>query len=149
MLKEANASPSKKEVRKKVRYNLFTSNMTVPPLKIFFILVLKFTDPKRNLKRLSFHCICGLHPKYPQMFPLIHNTKITQQTRDGISMLHIIPLYSSAGGMHHVQDASDVTVSAGSVVAELNRKAQQHKLRPQYSPQVARTCESQSFKCVV
>ncbi|XP_023724133.1 metabotropic glutamate receptor 3 isoform X2 [Cryptotermes secundus] len=44
-----------------------------------------------------------------------------------------------SGGMHHVQDASDVTVSAGSVVAELNRKAQQHKLRPQYSPQVART----------
>lgn len=43
--------------------------MTVPPLKISFILVLKFTDPKRNLKRLRFHSICDLHPKYPQNVP--------------------------------------------------------------------------------
>ncbi|XP_069690823.1 metabotropic glutamate receptor 6-like isoform X3 [Periplaneta americana] len=46
------------------------------------------------------------------------------------------------GGMHYVQNNdelhSDVTANAGSVVAELNRKAQQQKLRPQYSPQVAR-----------
>jgi hypothetical protein len=45
-----------------------------------------------------------------------------------------------------VQGASDVTANAGSMVAELNRKAQQHKLRPQYSPQVARTCEFQSVR---
>ncbi|KAJ4442843.1 hypothetical protein ANN_04436 [Periplaneta americana] len=48
----------------------------------------------------------------------------------------------NAGGMHYVQNNdelhSDVTANAGSVVAELNRKAQQQKLRPQYSPQVAR-----------
>jgi hypothetical protein len=68
-----------------------------------------------------------------------------QQTRDERCILHSIPLCFSAGGMHHVQGASDVTESAESVVAELNRKAQQHKLRPQYSPQVARICESKSF----
>ncbi|XP_021930539.1 metabotropic glutamate receptor 3-like isoform X2 [Zootermopsis nevadensis] len=48
----------------------------------------------------------------------------------------------SAGGMHYVQNSdqlnSDATISAGSVVAELNWKAQQQKLRPQYSPQGVR-----------
>jgi hypothetical protein len=54
--------------------------------------------------------------------------------------------------MHYVQNTdqlnSDIAVSAGSVVAELNRKAQQQKLRPQYSPQGAHMCEYQSFSCI-
>jgi hypothetical protein len=54
--------------------------------------------------------------------------------------------------MHYVQNTdqlnSDIMVSAGSVVAELNRKAQQQKLRPQYSPQGAHTCEYQSTKYI-
>jgi hypothetical protein len=49
--------------------------------------------------------------------------------------------------MHYVQKNdqlnSDVTANAESVVAELNRKAQQQKLRPQY------TCEFQNFRFVV
>jgi hypothetical protein len=45
----------------------------------------------------------------------------------------------SAGGMHYVQNSTDVTASAGSVVAELKIKTQQQKLRPQYIPQGART----------
>jgi hypothetical protein len=60
-------------------------------------------------------------------------------------------VFFAAGGMHYVQNTdqlnSDITVTADSVVAELNRKAQQQKLRPQYSPQGAHTCEYQSFKC--
>jgi hypothetical protein len=50
----------------------------------------------------------------------------------------------SAGGMHYVQSSTDVTANAGSVVAEL-KKAQQQKLRPQYSTQVTRTCKFQIF----
>jgi hypothetical protein len=51
----------------------------------------------------------------------------------------------SAGGMHYVQNSTDLTACAGSVVAELKVKAQQQKLRPQYSPQGARTCKFQIF----
>jgi len=51
----------------------------------------------------------------------------------------------SAGGMHYVQNSTDVTASAESVVAELKIKAQQQKLRPQYIPQGARTCKFQIF----
>ena len=57
----------------------------------------------------------------------------------------LIMLCFSAGGMHYVQNSTDVTASAGSVVAELKVKAQQQKLRPQYSPQGARTCKFQIF----
>jgi len=46
-----------------------------------------------------------------------------------------------------VQNSTDVTVSAGSVVAELKIKAQQQKLKPQYIPQGARTCKFQIFTC--
>jgi hypothetical protein len=44
-----------------------------------------------------------------------------------------------------VQNSTDVTACAGSVVAELKIKTQQQKLRPQYSPQGARTCKFQIF----
>jgi len=45
-----------------------------------------------------------------------------------------------------VQNSTDVTASAGSVVAELKIKAQQQKLRPQHTAQGARTCKFQIFK---
>jgi hypothetical protein len=48
-----------------------------------------------------------------------------------------------------VQNSTDVTASAGSVVAELNKKAQQQKLRPQYSPQGARTCKFEICTCTL
>jgi hypothetical protein len=47
--------------------------------------------------------------------------------------------------MHYVQNSTDVTANAGSVVAELKIKAQQQKLRPQYGQQGARTCKFQIF----
>jgi hypothetical protein len=58
----------------------------------------------------------------------------------------LLMLCFSAGGTHYVQNSTDVTASVGSVVAELKIKAQQQKLRPQYSPQGAHTCKFQILK---
>jgi hypothetical protein len=58
--------------------------MTVPPLQIFLILVLKFTDPERKLKRWRFHSFILVSPKCFHSF-ITKKKKTHEQARAGRS----------------------------------------------------------------